>query len=502
MDASSMEQNTLPTHTASNKEPFLHRQIGPYRVDALWKRGALSHLYLGTDLARKQSVVLKILSPDLLQMPEMVDQFLQESEITAMINHPNIVSVLDTGQWQQGFYIAMQYLQGISLKQFLTHHKLSFHAAINITLKVAYALLHLHTHGIVHRDIKPENILITEEGEVKLIDFGIAKLEGSAPVGLEKKNASIIGTPSYMSPEQKNNPLKASYQSDIFSLGRVLEELLTGSLHGSHSLHKLPLNLQEIINKATANDLQRRFDDIVDFISALTLALKVIPPLTSHEDKAQLKPCISDPRPMWDFMEIKSSPDSLASPFAFELFKAFSNGSYGALYCRTKEQKPLADALLMVKGFLEHSFLMHKDTGITPANLAQTLVEAKKTLKLEKLHYTYLYFVPQLGRVSLISSHVSSLFILKSGSQPRILKTPPTREHEVHQSVQSFHEGDTIIVHSYPVKSQYLDSSKLPSMGLMPLGQACMNLASYLKSLSPETSLKRENGVLAFRRIS
>ena len=105
----------------------------------------------------------------------------------------------------------MEFIQGVSLKQFILQNSLSNKRSLEILLQVAYALLHLHTHGVIHRDLKPENILITEDGGVKVIDFGIAQLDQEDSSLTKITRGGLIGTPSYMSPEQKKAPSKASY---------------------------------------------------------------------------------------------------------------------------------------------------------------------------------------------------------------------------------------------------------------------------------------------------
>ncbi|PCI75187.1 hypothetical protein COB21_05950 [Candidatus Aerophobetes bacterium] len=504
MDAFSMQQDTLPIPKVapSKHVSYLHKQIGPYRIDALWKKGPLSHLYLGTDLTRHCSVVLKILSPDLLQMPEMVDQFLKESQIISMINHPNIVGVLDTGQWEQGFYIAMQYLQGISLKQFSTHHKLTTGSALNIVLKVSYALLHLHTHAIIHRDIKPENILITENGEVKLIDFGIAKLEGESPVGLEKKDASIIGTPSYMSPEQKRDPLKASYQSDIYSLGRVLEELLIGKIaHGSSSVYLLEPALAQMVKQATSPALESRFEDVVDFIQAITLNLKTLPDSHICAPKIEQTLHVSDKKPNWAQVEISNATTRGEEPHVFELFKSFQNDSHCYLYCANLNAKASTASMLLMRGYLENSFLKHKDKGIPAPSFAEIFSTAKAELKLENLHFTYLYFVPRLNKASFVSSHFGHFITIKPQSTPHFLSAPSLNTYAINQAVIPWQEGDILAVHSFMMQTT-TSTKPIPPFGAMSLNLIAEKLHTHLAlcSLPPSPSL--DGSVIAFRHLS
>ena len=132
--------------------------------------------------------------------------------------------------------------------------------ALEIILQVAYALLHLHSHGVIHRDLKPENILITEEGEIKVIDFGIAQLHE------EEKNVTdadrFLGTPNYMSPEQKEDPSSVTFSSDIYSLGVILYELILGKLSfGIINLIALPKGLKKICCKNTGRFCERALSE-------------------------------------------------------------------------------------------------------------------------------------------------------------------------------------------------------------------------------------------------
>lgn len=505
MDAFSAQQDTLPLHTQVQQETsYLYKNIGPYRVDSLWKTGPLSHLYLATDLENHRPVVLKILSPDLLKLPEMVDQFLKESEIITKINHPNIVSVFDTGKWEHGFYIAMQYLQGISLKQFLTHHKITESSALNITLKVAYALLHLHTHSIIHRDIKPENILILDSGEIKLIDFGIAKLEGGSAVGLEKRTPSIIGTPNYMSPEQKKNPLQASYQSDIYSLGMVLQELLLGKMcHGKNESHLLDKPLQLIVDQATEERKEKRFEDIVDFIQALTLHLKKpqaprgMPtyhlPTKPHNPKPQ--------RPNWPLINLSvTGENALTNHPHFYEFLSFENGTHAFFYCELADLEGEAPPLSLIKGYFTRHFTQEKADGVSPEAFLETFALAQKQLNLPPLRFTYLIFNPRMNRVTFLSSHFAPFFMLRSGSSTLTpLAGTPVATNSATGTTQPWQEGDCLLVHTLPLPSQNLHS--LPPCPALSLNSITQKLHTYLegqvKNTAPFTPL-----VMGFENLS
>jgi serine/threonine protein kinase len=264
------KQNTLPgSQSFAPAQITIPKNIGPYTIESLLEQGGMSVLYLGTHPETKQPTTIKVLSEKFLSQPDIVDQFLKEAEIIAIADHPNIVKLYGHGKWEGGLYIAMEFIQGTSLRQYLLQTPLSLKRALEVTLDISYALCHLHTHGIIHRDLKPENILINENGTIKVIDFGIAQLLTERQALGEDKR--LIGTPVYMSPEQRNNPSELSYPSDIYSLGIITYELVLGRLsHGQVHLSMMPKGLQKILARALQPKLEDRYQDIVDFISDIT----------------------------------------------------------------------------------------------------------------------------------------------------------------------------------------------------------------------------------------
>ena len=270
VDSSFYKQPTLPELISDQEAPLIPSMIGPYKIESLLSKGGMSLLYLGVHPTQKRPLAVKVLSPAYVNHPEAVNRFLKESQIIMMANHPNIVKLYGQGEWEKGLYIAMEFIRGISLRHFIMQQSLSMRRALEIILQVAYALLHLHSHGIIHRDLKPENILITEDGEIKVIDFGIAQLHDE-PTAIAQQKGQMLGTPNYMSPEQKENPDKASFSSDIYSLGVIMYELTTGKLsYGVINLSLLPKGLKRILAKALAVSVLERYQDITDFIHEIS----------------------------------------------------------------------------------------------------------------------------------------------------------------------------------------------------------------------------------------
>lgn len=271
VDSNFHKRSTLPTIANSKEFVAVPEKIGPYRIEALLQKGGMSLLYLAIHPETKEPITIKVLFPEFVSNPEMVRRFLREAEIIAMAHHPNIVKLYGQGQWEGGLYIAMEFIQGISLRQYLLRNLISLKYALEIVMEISMALCHLHAYGVIHRDLKPENILITESGNVKVIDFGIAQLltEGSPSYGHQKKR--LIGTPIYMSPEQSENPESTSYPSDIYSLGIITYELVLGKLsHGQIHLSLMPKGLQKILTKTLQPKPEDRYQDIVDFMADLS----------------------------------------------------------------------------------------------------------------------------------------------------------------------------------------------------------------------------------------
>lgn len=265
------KQNTLPGWVPEDKIAIPHelpKTIGIYKIESLLEKGGMSLLYLASQPETREPIIIKVLSPKYISHPDVVNRFMNEAEIIAMADHPNIIKMFDQGEWEGGLYIAMEFIQGISLRQFILQNPLSLKRALEIIIDIAYALCHLHTHGVIHRDLKPENILITEGGGIKVIDFGIAQLLTEAKADDPRVKQRLVGTPIYMSPEQRDDPDLVSYPSDIYALGIISYELILGKLsHGQIHLSLMPKGMQKILNKALQPDPRERYQDIVDFIA-------------------------------------------------------------------------------------------------------------------------------------------------------------------------------------------------------------------------------------------
>ena len=218
---------------ASGEHSLAGRQVGRYTVLSHLGSGGIGDVWLATDQELAREVALKLLSQELAGYSAHAQRFRQEARAASSLNHPNIVTVFDIGQFEGRQFIAQEYIRGRTLRDSLREGPLAAELAVDIAVQVAAALSAAQNAGIVHRDIKPENIMLRPDGLVKVLDFGLARfLEASAtpagPYSALTRPGIILGTERYMSPEQARG-LPVDGRSDIFSLGVVLYELLAGA---------------------------------------------------------------------------------------------------------------------------------------------------------------------------------------------------------------------------------------------------------------------------------
>ncbi len=203
-------------------------KYGRYRIVKELGRGAMGVVYQAHDPRIDRHIALKVLRQDHVATEDFMLRFIKEAKAIGRLSHPNIVTVYDVGQDHGTIFIAMELLEGIPLNEMITEDKLSFEKILLLAAQIAGALHYAHQRGIIHRDIKPTNILVTEEDQVKITDFGVARFEDPS-VSHQTQAGTIIGTPSYMSAEQvlgKN----IDRRTDLYSLGVILYELCTGHM--------------------------------------------------------------------------------------------------------------------------------------------------------------------------------------------------------------------------------------------------------------------------------
>lgn len=200
---------------------------GRYEIHELIGVGGMAYVYRCTDTIDDREVAVKILKDEYLNNEEFIRRFKNESKAVAMLSHPNIVKVYDVSFGDMIQYIVMEYIDGITLKEYIgLQGTLDWHEALHLTTQILKALQHAHDRGIVHRDIKPQNIMLLQDGTIKVTDFGIARLSDTATKTMTEH---AIGSVHYIAPEQARGS-KTDGKSDIYSIGVMLYEMITGKL--------------------------------------------------------------------------------------------------------------------------------------------------------------------------------------------------------------------------------------------------------------------------------
>lgn len=241
-------------------------------------RGGMGAVYKARQRDLDRLVALKILRPGLDADPGFAERFTREARALAQLNHPGIVTLYEFGKTSAGrYFILMEFVDGMNLRQLLAAGRLSPREALAIVPPLCDALQYAHDRGLIHRDIKPENLLIDRLGRIKIADFGIARLasEGrDGPPGRPSENptfSEVAGTPAYMAPEQRDHPAAVDHRADLYALGVVLYQMLTGELPAAGQLRppstrvQLDVRLDEIVLRALEKDPARRYAAASDF---------------------------------------------------------------------------------------------------------------------------------------------------------------------------------------------------------------------------------------------
>src|SRR5438105_5937154 len=273
-------------------------KLGRYEIRSKIGEGGMGEVYLAEDTQLHRKVALKILTAEFAAHSDRMRRFKQEAMAAAALNHPNIAHIYEVGDDQAVHFIAMEFVDGITLRRLIHEPKARLKKLLRYLEHVAEGLAKAHAAGIVHRDLKPDNIMVTRDGHAKILDFGLAKLTEPQPSRASGESASqaatailqehstpgaIIGTVGYMSPEQAQGKTKEiDHRSDIFSFGCILFEAATGrrAFEGKDALdtlHKIvhapvpqlkdvnplaPDELQRIVRRCLAKEPEKRYQSI------------------------------------------------------------------------------------------------------------------------------------------------------------------------------------------------------------------------------------------------
>ncbi len=220
--------------SAASRPPLTPEEIAPHfpqlEILECLGRGGMGVVYKARQKSLDRCIALKILAPERIGDAHFAERFAREAQALAKLNHPGIVAVHDFGEAGGFFYLLMEFVDGVNLRRALSAGHFTPEQALAMVPPICEALQFAHERGIVHRDIKPENLLLAKDGHVKIADFGIAKILGDDAQAAQVAEERAAGTPGYMAPEQKQSPARADSRADIYSLGVVFYEMLTGEL--------------------------------------------------------------------------------------------------------------------------------------------------------------------------------------------------------------------------------------------------------------------------------
>jgi hypothetical protein len=237
-------------------EPPPPDELAPHfpglEIGELVGRGGMGAVYRARQKGLEREVALKVLHAHVADQPGFAERFAREARTLASLQHPNLVTVHEYGQAGPWYYLVMELVDGVDLRHLMTGREVEPRQALAIVAQVCDALQYAHDEGVVHRDIKPENILVDRRGQVRILDFGLSKLVGARAGPVLTRTNQVMGTPHYMAPEQWEKPQTVDHRADIYSLGVVFYELLTG---------ELPVGRFEPPSQRVAVDV--RLDDVV-----------------------------------------------------------------------------------------------------------------------------------------------------------------------------------------------------------------------------------------------
>jgi Tol biopolymer transport system component/serine/threonine protein kinase len=293
------------------------QQISHYQIASAIGAGGMGEVYLAKDISLGRNVAIKLLPEHFTAVADRLRRFKQEAQTASALNHPNIITIYEIGLHEHTHFIAMEFIDGLTLRQTLASGLLQLTDALDVAYQVALALSTAHEAKIIHRDIKPENIMLRRDRLVKVLDFGLAKLTETTPPSLDSATPTkalatepgrVMGTVTYMSPEQARGS-KVDARTDIWSLGVLLYEMVTGRapFTGETTSHiavailekepaslvslapNVPLELQRIVRKSLAKDREERYQTARDLLIDLKNLKQELTSTVMHRAETEAK---------------------------------------------------------------------------------------------------------------------------------------------------------------------------------------------------------------------
>lgn len=324
--------------------------------------GGMGAVYRVRQKKLDRVVALKIIRPDISESDEFLQRFEREAKAMARLNHPNIVSIYDFGNQNGICYYLMELVDGPDLAELCRSEDLPPGESLEIVTQVCRAMQYAHDHGVVHRDIKPTNILLNREGVVKIADFGLAKLcSAGDPTTQLTQTRQVFGTPRYMAPEQIEATREVDHRADIYSLGVVFYELLTGELplgrfDPPSERIQVDVRLDEVVLRALQKHPERRYQAAHEFQTDISRIVQPVPPVKSAVAKKQKpdeSPIEPTERPPWQVSAMMVPGVLLAAVglffIAVNVFMGFF-GQESQFFSRDNKLVTFGSVIMLVQG--------------------------------------------------------------------------------------------------------------------------------------------------------
>ena len=285
------EEKTMTTFT---DDPYIGQQFGDYVIQELLGKGGMARVYRALDPNLNRVAAIKVIDPGVANDPEYTRRFKREAQAVAKLSHPNIVNIYQFGVASDIYYMAMAFIDGVDMGWLIEDYRrenrlMSYDSLLRIIGQITSALDYAHSQGVIHRDVKPSNIMVTTQGRAYLTDFGLVRDVAIPTLG------EIFGSPQYIAPEQAINSAKAVPQSDLYSLGVMIYEIVVGRLpfesENSNEIAMMHIEqmppqprlinptlspaIESVVMRTLAKDISARYQTGAELFSALRQAVKV-----------------------------------------------------------------------------------------------------------------------------------------------------------------------------------------------------------------------------------